>query len=558
MADGFSERYGDLLYGSYDCVDRIVLNAYHPMGYQPGGFRTWWRQLHGNDEQLDNAHLMRMAGRFARRVRASAHAHGIPVIDCKRGERKHQIAEDYLAGHTVDRGVFLILVARAVAPVWEATRSPGGVLCNLAKKRAFVNHYSFHILDPEWGHMTIKMSGHPPFGAQIILNGHEYVAATARASGIRYVKEGNCFTRIADPAALAQIADTLSQPATIGRLTQVCDRWIYTACLCFGLDLDEQQRSRFGYGYSVYQAEYSRNLLFTIGAQMDKIFDRVVDRTRSRLDVPILRTLFGAKQRPGRNGTPDLSLKLAAVIETPRFDLTLFKLHFGNLTLKAYTKGEHVLRFEAVVHNTRALRCGRVLDNFPHDHRQARRHGRPVHHHPGLRRPHVHRRRPPRPTPAPTQLGATRVGGIDLNKPRIRAALSAVLALSVDIGRVHRRRVHHQGPRDDRKHRLHHPASRLRPAQTPRQGADHQTRPDPPLPPHTPERGHHRRPADPARARHRADPRRSPQPTDGSQAHHLDHRRPRLREDPHRHANALPRPGHPSRRIDNILSIRIS
>src|SRR5215204_5512866 len=78
MADGFSERYGDLLYGSYD---------------------------------------------------------------------------------TVDRGVFLILVARAIAPVWEVTRSAGGVLVNLAKKRAFVNHYSFHIMDPQWGHMTIKCPG---------------------------------------------------------------------------------------------------------------------------------------------------------------------------------------------------------------------------------------------------------------------------------------------------------------------------------------------------------------------------------------------------------------
>ena len=220
FSDGFSARYGDLLYGSYDCVDRIVLNAYHTLGYNPGGFRTWWRRLHGNDEQLDNAHLMRMAGLFARRVRASAAAHGIPVIDCKRGERKHEIAEEYLAEHTVDRGVFLILVARAVAPVWEVTRSAAGVLCNLVKKRAFVNHYSFHILDPEWGHMTIKMSGHPPFGAQVILNGHEYVAAAARAGGVGYVKEGNCFTRLADPAGLAQIADTLSQPATIGRLNR--------------------------------------------------------------------------------------------------------------------------------------------------------------------------------------------------------------------------------------------------------------------------------------------------------------------------------------------------
>jgi hypothetical protein len=123
--------------------------------------------------------------------------------------------------------------------------------------------------------------------------------------------------------------ETLSQPATIGRLTQVCQRWIYSACLCFGLDLDEQKRSCFRYGYSVFQAEYSRNLLFTVGAQMDQVFDRAVDRTRSRLDVPTLRTLFGAKQRPGRNGTPDLSLQLAAVIETPRYDLTLFKVHFG-------------------------------------------------------------------------------------------------------------------------------------------------------------------------------------------------------------------------------------
>jgi hypothetical protein len=63
MTDLFSERCGDLLTGSYDCVDRIVLNAYFPLGHSPGGFRVWWRRWHGDsDEQLDNAHLMRLAG----------------------------------------------------------------------------------------------------------------------------------------------------------------------------------------------------------------------------------------------------------------------------------------------------------------------------------------------------------------------------------------------------------------------------------------------------------------------------------------------------------------
>jgi hypothetical protein len=54
------------------------------------------------------------------------------------------------------------------------------------------------------------------------------------------------------------------------------------------LDLDEQSRSGFTYGYSGYQAEYSRNLIFKASAQMERVFDRIVDRTRTRLDVPTL------------------------------------------------------------------------------------------------------------------------------------------------------------------------------------------------------------------------------------------------------------------------------
>jgi len=49
--DEFTERYGDLLAGSYDCVDRIVLNAYYPLGHNPGGFRVWWRRWHDESDE---------------------------------------------------------------------------------------------------------------------------------------------------------------------------------------------------------------------------------------------------------------------------------------------------------------------------------------------------------------------------------------------------------------------------------------------------------------------------------------------------------------------------
>ncbi len=428
-----SASYGDLLDGSYDCVDRIVLNAFDPVCHSPGGFRYWWRRLNGgSDADLDNTHLMRMAGRFARRVRAFAKARGIPVIDCEKGQRKHEIAEEHLRENPGVQGLFLILVARAMAPVWEVQRSANGTIRNLEKKISYVNHYSFHIMDPEWGHITIKMSGHPPFGAQVILNGHEYVACQGVKQGLSFSKEGNCFTQVQDVAGLARLADTLSDPRTIGRLSQLCDRWIYTSCLCFALDLEEQERSGFRYDYSVYQVEYSRNLIFNVGAQMEQIFQELVDRNRGRLDIRHIRTIFGGKNRPfrARNGEP----RGAVTLEKPVYDLTVFKLHFGKLTLKVYTKGERVLRIEVIVHNTKELGCGRAIAKFPTI--VARLRGileRALCSFQWVDRAFVADDTLER-LPAPCQVGNTRVGGIDIGKPRMRTVLAAVLALALAPG----------------------------------------------------------------------------------------------------------------------------
>jgi hypothetical protein len=156
------------------------------------------------------------------------------------------------------------------------------------------------------------------------------------------------------------------------------------------------------------------------------VFNTILDRTRSRLTISTLRTMFGTKQRPR---TP-LSPRVAAVIETPSYDLTIFKVHFGALTLKGYTKGEHVLRFEAVCHNTKALGVGRVLDRFPAI--VARLAGMlnefctvvdcvDVTFIPDGILDRLHQ---------PSIIGATRVGGVDINTVRARTTLHAALALS--------------------------------------------------------------------------------------------------------------------------------
>jgi len=430
MLDRLSTRLASLLDGTYDCVDRLVLNAYFQFGQTPAGFRLWWRSLHGSDADLDNAHLMRMAGRLARRVRAHAAAHNIPVIDCAADDRKHAIAEPYLPTDPDFVGVFAILVGRAPAPVWDVQQSKSGTIVNIQRKTQYVKHYYFHILDPDWGHVTIRMSGHPPFGAQVILNGHDYVACQARQAGLCFQKEDNCFTEVTDAAQLARLADTLRASDIVGPLRQVCERWIYSSCLCFALDSEEQVRSNFHYDYSVYQVEYSRNLLFQHGSQLESLFQGLVDRTRSWLDVKRVQTIFGRKRRPYRHGQRRAQPRFEVVVERPVYDLTVFKLHFGKLTVKLYTKGERVLRSEAIVHNTKALHCGRSLPKFPEVVTELA----------GILQRFLDALDCVDSAfiaddafdqlAQPGCVGQTRVAGVNLDNPRMRAVIEAVLALA--------------------------------------------------------------------------------------------------------------------------------
>ena len=428
--DPFATVYGELLKGQYDCVDRIILNAYFPMGCGPGGFRTWWRALFGSDDNLDNTHLMRLAGRFSRRVRGWAKSNGVPVIDCPAGERKHEIAEEYLPKDTTKTGIFLVLVGRAPAPVWEVRRfGKGGMDIHRKKSMPFVNHYYFHIWDKEWGHIAIRMCGHPPFGALVMLNGHEYVAQRASQEGIRFRKEDNCFTELANAPGLQRVADTLRSQDATGHLAEVCERWL-TRCLCFALDSDDQKRTGFRYSLSIYQTEYSRNFLFTYGRDLDQIFEGLIDRTRATLDIKTVKTILGCKQRPQQRSKSRWEI----TVETPEYGLTVFKIHTAIFTLKLYSKGERVLRCEIVLHNARALKLGNSLMRW----------SKVVEHLEGVLQRFLEVVQCVDASaiddgtwdslPQPSQVGGSRVAGVELSNKRLGAVVESVLALSTQPG----------------------------------------------------------------------------------------------------------------------------
>ena len=210
LSDGFLD-------GSYDCVDRVVLRAYFQLGQRAAGLRMWWRRWQGSDEGLNNTRLMRVAGRFARRVKGWVKGAGVPVVYSKSGERNEDLAKGYLPDDPGYEGVFVVIVRRAPGNVRDVEHTADG------------------------------------------RNGHEWVAKEAELRRLAFRKQDNCFTELSNARDLGLVAETLSSPeSSVGRLVQAPERWIQSAVLCFALDVADQERTGFRYHYSLFQAEYSR------------------------------------------------------------------------------------------------------------------------------------------------------------------------------------------------------------------------------------------------------------------------------------------------------------
>jgi DNA-binding transcriptional ArsR family regulator len=165
---------------------------------------------------------------------------------------------------------------------------------------------------------------------------------------------------------------------------------------------------------------------------MDQVFQSVIDRSRAPLDIKTVKTIFGHKHRPFKKNARGKGPRFEVVVERPVYDLTVFKVHFGHLTVKIYSKGERILRIEAIVHNTRDLPCGRGIDKFP----------RIVELLKAILERFLSVLRSVDVSfidagametwHLPSQVGNSRIGGIDINQPRMRAVMEAVIALSIN------------------------------------------------------------------------------------------------------------------------------
>jgi hypothetical protein len=166
---------------------------------------------------------------------------------------------------------------------------------------------------------------------------------------------------------------------------------------------------------------------------LDGIYQKLVDLSRNSFQIEKIKTIFGTTRRSARGPYKTKARKAisaSVTVEKHSYNLTVFRVQFGRLAIRIYDKADRLLRIEAVAHDTRQLKCGRVIANLPKLITALR--DMVVRFLNALSWAH---------TafldvgaldelPQPTQLANRRVAGIDINRSRSRHVIEAVIALA--------------------------------------------------------------------------------------------------------------------------------
>ena len=338
-------------------IDRMYLNVYLPRlqharrgrGVLPLPPRSALRLLgaDGADEQA-----------FIAAVERFVREQDVPLITFAKGQRKDDIAKEYLARFRAgDRGDLFVGKAQEKTPVFrtEKRRNPetGRTYPWIVRTTAMVNQYYFYCVDEDFGPFFLKFCTYFPYNAKLCINGHEYVKRQLAKEGIAFEALDNGILSCADPKRLQRLCDGLS--AAEDRCACCASGWT-------GCPIRSPPRiAQAGYRYdvSILQAEFS--------------LTQVLDRPLTGPDLLRGGDPREPRHRPARPGATDLrSARHASARRGGSAPACITEgvtpsLHvdYKHSRIKQYHKEGRALRTETTINDTRDFGIGKRLTNLP-------------------------------------------------------------------------------------------------------------------------------------------------------------------------------------------------
>ncbi len=143
-----------------------------------------------------------MTHAFAKAMDDFIKAQKIPVVRFLKGQRKDEVAGEYLKQFHQEEGILFIGKAQEKVSVFrtEKRRNPvtGQSYPWIVRSTALVNQYYIYAVDGDFGPFFLKFSSYFPYNARLCINGHEY--AKRQLTRLAFAALDNGFLTCADPA----------------------------------------------------------------------------------------------------------------------------------------------------------------------------------------------------------------------------------------------------------------------------------------------------------------------------------------------------------------------
>jgi hypothetical protein len=352
---------GDVLAGhvtlEIECIDRMYLNVYQPRLQDVEGVVQFLRS-HRGYPIASSALLEPISRAFIADLYRFAADHHVAVVDFAKGQRKDDLAHEFLAEFDQPEGVLFIGRAQEKAAVFrtEKRHSPttGAAYPWIVKTTAMVNHFYIYAVDADFGPFFIKFCSYFPYNAKLCINGNEWAKRQAARAGIGFEALDNGFASCDDPARVQRICDRLD-PARIDRLLR---KWLKILPHPFS---GGDRRAGYRYDISILQAEFSLTQMLDRPASGRVFFETVI---RENLDVgrpDYISLIFDRRIFNGRKVRTESRFRTRVFTAgvTPSLHV-----EYKHTKIKQYHKEGRALRTETTINNTRDFWIGKRLCNL--------------------------------------------------------------------------------------------------------------------------------------------------------------------------------------------------
>jgi hypothetical protein len=335
-----------------EAIDRMYLNAYVP-SLQSGGGVVYFLKTQLGVRVPSTVMVAPMSEQFVAAIDRFVKTEEIDLVTFAKGQRKDDLAQQYLADFKGDEGVLFVGKAQEKTQVFrtEKRRDARGVYPWIIRSTAMPNHYYFYILDRDFGPLFIKFCSYFPYAAKLCLNGHEWLKRQLTQRNVPFEPLDNGIRSSDEAGRVQRIADTLDA----AKIEAVFRKWLrrlphpFTAA---------HRAAGYRYHLSMLQAEFALTQVLDRPRTGRCFFEEVI---RENLDLGRphqIQLIFDrrvSRRTPGRFRTRVLTEGVVPSLH----------VEYKKSKVKQYHKEGQALRTETTINDTYDFAIGRALHNLP-------------------------------------------------------------------------------------------------------------------------------------------------------------------------------------------------